>query len=89
MALIHISKDPPKQTAAAFVYNTQLVAKTKTIPGHTWNPIEKNWSFPNTGKTMERILEIDTSVSTRNISRIRSPLNNLDLKKRRGNKNNH
>jgi hypothetical protein len=89
MAQIHISKDPPKQIPVAFAYALQLIAKAKTIPEHTWNPAEKHWCFPNTWRTMERIPEIDTSVSTLNISKTRSPLDNLDLKKRGGNKNNH
>ncbi|OGP49554.1 MAG: hypothetical protein A2Y79_10920 [Deltaproteobacteria bacterium RBG_13_43_22] len=89
MAWIHISKDPPEQTPVDFTYDPQLIAKPKTFPGHRWHPTEKHWSFPKTDGILEMITEIYTHVSTRNIGRIRSPLDNLDLKKRVGNKNNH
>jgi len=88
MALIHISKDPFGQIAVPFPHNPLLVAKAKTIPGHCRHPTEKSWRFQNTDKALERIPEIDTHVSTRNINRIRSPLDNLDLKKGGRNENN-
>ena len=57
MTRIHISGDPSGRIAVSFPYDTLLIATAKTIPGHTWHPVEKYWSFPNTDGTLERILE--------------------------------
>ena len=79
MARIRISKDPSGRIIVSFPYDPVLVIKVKTIGGRRWHPAEKHWS---------KTTEIYTHVSTRNISRIRSPLDNLDLKKGGRNKAN-
>ncbi|MFH0812293.1 MAG: hypothetical protein V2A69_05580 [Pseudomonadota bacterium] len=58
MARIQVSKDPSGLIIVSFTYDPLLIATAKSIPGHKWHPAEKYWSFPNTEKTLERILEV-------------------------------
>jgi hypothetical protein len=79
MARIRVSKDPSGHIIVSFPYDPLLIAAAKTIPSHKWHPVEKYCS---------KTTEIYIHVSTRNISRIRSPLDNLDLRKGGRNENN-
>jgi hypothetical protein len=89
MARIQVSKDPSGHIIVSFPYGPLLIETAKTIPGHKWHPVEKYWSVPYRKKSatatinqaINALKEIYTHVSTRDISRIRSPLDNLDLKK--------
>ena len=47
MALIQISKDPSAKLSDAFVYDSRLVDKIKTIPGLRWGP--SDWIKNNIG----------------------------------------
>jgi site-specific recombinase XerD len=57
MARIHISKDETGRLTVSFPYNPLFVKKIKTIPGYKWHPAEKNWSFPNSDETLEKIFK--------------------------------
>jgi len=56
--VITVSKDDPGRITIAFRYDPQRVEKVKTIPGHRWHPDKKQWSFPNTDGTLEKILKV-------------------------------
>jgi integrase/recombinase XerD len=56
--VVTISKDDSGRITVSFHYNPQRVEKVKTIPRHRWHPDNKQWSFPNTDGTLEKILEV-------------------------------
>lgn len=68
MARINVSKDPSGRIIVFFPYDALLAAKFKTIDGRRWHPAEKHWSFQSC-----------IHVSTKNIGKIKSPLDNLNL----------
>ncbi len=58
MARIQISKDPSGHIIVSFPYDPLLVTKVKTIDGRRWQPVEKNWSFPNREEILEEIRKV-------------------------------
>ncbi len=58
MAIIQISNDPSGRIIVSFPYDPLLVEKVKSIDGRRWRPAEKHWSFPNTDKTLGKILKV-------------------------------
>ena len=56
--MIVLGKDNSGSITVAFQYDSLLVEKIKTIEGRKWHPEKKQWSFPNTDGTIEKILEV-------------------------------
>jgi len=63
-------EDPSGPIIVSFPYNTLLVSKAKPIEGRRWHPLEKFGFFISY-----------TRVSTEITGKIKSPLDNLNLKR--------
>ena len=72
MARIQISNDPSGRKIVSFPYDPLLVTKVKTILRYIQEIL---------GHQHSKTTEIYTHVSTKSIIRIKSPLDNLNLKK--------
>ncbi len=55
--VVKVGKDVSGRIKASFFYDSQLVARVKTIEGRKWHKDEKYRSFPNTDGSIEKILK--------------------------------
>ena len=62
-------EDPSGRKIVSFPYDPLLVAEVKAIEGGRWHPTEKHRSFQSC-----------IHISTKSIGKIKSPLDNLNLK---------
>jgi hypothetical protein len=77
MARIQISNDPSGRITVSFPYDPLLVEKVKSIDGRRWHPVEKHREI--LGHQHTKTTGIYTHLSTKNVGKIRSPLDNLNL----------
>ncbi len=55
--VVKVGKDVSGRIKVSFSYDSQLVAKVKTIEGRKWHKDKRYWSFPDTDGTIEKILK--------------------------------
>ena len=77
---IRIKKNSGGKMPVLFPYNSDYISKVKSIKGYRWHPEEKCWSFQEQlGHKSSKTTEIYTHVSTKNLGKIKSPLDSLKL----------
>jgi len=54
--MIKINSDIPGRIKVVFSYNSDYVAKIKSVKAHRWHPEEKYWSFPYSKSVLKEIL---------------------------------
>ncbi len=55
---VKVSRDNSGRLTVEFPYNPALIAKIKTIEGYRWHPDMRYWSFQNSDRILNKILEV-------------------------------
>lgn len=58
LSKVKVSRDNSGRLTVAFPYDPALIAKVKTIEGYKWEPDKRYWSFQNSDRILNKILQV-------------------------------